>query len=80
MKLAKKALQILEINYSEDESLENLLKKIENTMPFYTSSTEKEISELTVKIASEIRKGGNIDTIGKMLKKLEYEVSYLPWD
>jgi len=80
VKLAKKTLRILEINYMEDEDISSLVKKIENAMPFYASSTEKEIAELTVRIANEIRKCGDIDTINKMLKRLEYEISYLPWD
>ncbi len=80
IKLAKKTLKILEITYSENENLESLLKKIENAMPFYSSSTEKEIAELTVKIAREIRNRGDINSLNKLLQKLEDDVSYLPWD
>lgn len=78
--LAQEALRIMEMPNSADESLESMLAKMRNTFPLPASSTEREIRALSEKIADEIEQEGTISHIRKLIEKLEFEVTYLPFD
>ena len=80
IQLARKTLKIMNIKYSNNENLENLIEKIEKSVTFYSTSTEKEILKLTKLIATEIKNRENVKLINNHLSELENEISYLPWD
>jgi len=78
--LAREAIQILSPKYSEKESLESMLKKLRNTILLPASDTEWQIRTLSEKIAQEIETEGDISNIRELIKKLDFEVSFLPFD
>jgi len=80
IKLAREALLILSIKYSEKEPLESMLNKLKHTILLPASDTEWQIRTISEKIAQEIETEGDIGNIQELLKKLDFEVSYLPFD
>ncbi len=81
LKLAREVLEILEIRYSEEDSLEKLIKKIENSYRFISSTTEIRLQELARDIAAEIKKRGDVNRIRKLMKELEDNYNYSKyWD
>ena len=78
--LAKMALEILGIPYSQTETLETMVDKLRNIIPLPASATEWKIRRLAEEIAGEIDARGNKSRIKKLLETLEFEVTFLPFD
>jgi len=77
---AKKTLKVMSIQYVESESLDSLLTKLRNTIQFPASDTERQIRLLSEEIAQKVEASGDEKEIEELIKKLEFEVSYLPFD
>ncbi len=78
--LAIQALTTMNIRHDPSDSLETLIKQIRAAVPLAASSTELEIMSLCQQIASAIEDKNPQDLISELLEKLEFEVSFLPWD
>lgn len=70
----------MSIQYVESESLDSLLTKLRNTIQFPASDTERQIRLLSEEIAQKVEASGDEKEIEELIKKLEFEVSYLPFD
>ena len=78
--LAEMALNILGISYGQTETLEAMLDKLRHTIALPASSTEWEIQRLAEEIANEIEARGDKSRIKELLERLEFEVTFLPFD
>lgn len=78
--LAKKALSIMEIKFTEEDTLENLIPMIRFAVRLPGSNTEGEIMLLSRQIADALENKGSIETINELLEKLHSEVTFLYFD
>lgn len=74
-------LKLLNIPFSNKESLNALLKRISTAMPLPVSETEGEIKVLCAQIADELNKiEPDENTISTLYQKLEHEITFLLFD
>jgi len=69
--LAKKALDILEIEYNDDAQLDELITLLEKAFPFVGSSTEIELNKIVNNIAEKLKNKEDIEEIKSLLEALE---------
>lgn len=78
--LARKTLDVLEVDYSEEEGLELLLTKIRSAMVLVASETEGAIQTLNNQIIREIQNQSEEKVISDLIQQLNDEVTFLPHD
>lgn len=67
-KLAKKALDILEIKYEEETELDELVRLLETAFSLVGSKTEAEIHRIVRILAKKLRDKEDIEEIKKIIK------------
>jgi hypothetical protein len=80
LELAKKALKIMEIKFTEEDTLETLIPKIRYAIRLPGSNTEGEIMLLSRQIADALETKGSVESINELLEKLHSEVTFLYFD
>lgn len=81
LELAKKALEILEIDAVAHVTLHEIATTIEEAFPLVASGSEMRLQEIARDVARKIRNKDNIDEIKLMLEELADEYSYSKyWD
>lgn len=78
--LAIRALEIMDIDYPEEEDLSILLMRIRYAVTLAASSTELAIRSLSQRIADHLEQHGDRQETEHLLEELAFEVSFLLWD
>ena len=81
VQFAKRALQIMKINFEDTSEIQYFVDKLNSPILFPATSTEGEIVLISREIASEIQKPSiDSDKLEVLLKDLDFKVSYLLFD
>lgn len=80
IQLAQHALEILNMPFRLNDSLNGLLQRLEEVLPLPASSTELSIRNLSQELSQAIIEQREREEILSLLKQLRQEVSFLTWD